>query len=211
MFFNQSKTNRPFIDQPYLYFEAGFCKVFFIIISKLVTGEKMAKMTKIVIVLNIIGFLLQSQIERSDLFFGLNRYFLEAGLFWQPLSSMFMHGGLTHLAMNMVVLFQFGTLLETTRGSRFFLQLYLIGGILTSLLSFLFMYVLALNHVLVGASGAISVLIGWIAYKDPYNRKGLVIAIMLISFAPLLLGMNIAWYAHLIGFGLGMLWGRIRP
>ena len=170
----------------------------------------MPRATTVLIGLNIIGFFLQGLIERDDLFFGLNRYFLEAGLFWQPLTSMFMHGGLTHLAMNMVVLFQFGTLLENARGKGFFLSLYLIGGLLTSLFSFVFMYFLGLNHVLVGASGAISVLIGWIAYKDPFNRKGLIIAIMLISFAPLLLGMNIAWYAHLIGFGIGMLWGKIR-
>jgi len=56
---------------------------------------------------------------------------------------------------------------------------------------------------LVGASGAISVLFGWIAYVDRFNRKGIFVAILLISFAPLLLGINIAWYAHLIGFGVG--------
>lgn len=171
----------------------------------------MGKATSTLIILNGIGFFLQSLMERDDLFFGLNRYFIEAGLFWQPLTSMFMHGGLTHLAMNMVVLFQFGTLLENARGGGFFLRLYLLGGVLTSLLSFVFMYSLGLNHVLVGASGAISVLIGWIAYRDPMNRKGLIVAIVLISFAPLLMGMNIAWYAHLIGFGIGMAWGRMRP
>jgi membrane associated rhomboid family serine protease len=32
---------------------------------------------------------------------------------------------------------------------------------------------------------------------------------LLISFVPLLMGMNIAWYAHLIGFGLGWLSGYV--
>ena len=163
----------------------------------------MQKGTTILIILNIFGFLLQGIFERDDLFFGLNRYFLEAGLFWQPLTSMFMHGNLTHLAMNMVVLFQFGTLLERVKGTRYFLLLYLTGGILTSLLSFVFMYVFGLNHVLVGASGALCVLLGWIAHKDPYNRKGLLVAVVIISFVPLLMGMNIAWYAHLIGVAVG--------
>jgi len=169
------------------------------------------KGTGVLIILNLIGFFLQGMIQRSDLFFGLNRYFFEAGLIWQPLSSMFMHGGLTHLAMNMVVLFQFGSMLEGARGTKFFLLLYLIGGLITSVLSFIFMYTLGMNHVLVGASGALSVLIGWIAFKDPMNRNGLIVAILLISFAPLLMGMNIAWYAHLIGFGIGWVWGKVRP
>ncbi|DAB34148.1 MAG TPA: rhomboid family intramembrane serine protease [Sulfurospirillum sp. UBA12182] len=159
--------------------------------------------TKTLILVNIICYFLQNSFDRSDLFFALNRYFLEAGLFWQPLTSMFMHGSLTHLAMNMVVLYQFGGMLEYQKGSRYLFLLYLGGGILTSIFSFVFMYFFGLNHVLVGASGAISVLFGWIAYVDRFNRKGIFVAILLISFAPLLLGVNIAWYAHIIGFGVG--------
>jgi membrane associated rhomboid family serine protease len=166
--------------------------------------------TSALLALNIIAFLLQHVIAYSHAYFGLNRYFLEAGFYWQPLSSMFMHGGLTHLAMNMVVLFQFGSLLERALGPKSFLKLYLLGGILASLLSFFFMYMLDLNHVLVGASGALSVLIGWIAKNDTLNRKGLIIALLLISFAPLLMGMNIAWYAHLFGFGVGWFWSARR-
>ena len=159
--------------------------------------------TNILIVLNIVLFFLQNMVENSLPVFGLNIYFLEEGFYWQPVSSMFMHGGVAHLAMNMVVLYQFGNLLENAKGKLFFLNLYLLGGILTSLFSFLFIYFFELNHVLVGASGAISVLFGWIAYKDTEIRKGLIVAILLISFAPLLMGINIAWYAHLIGFGIG--------
>ena len=62
---------------------------------------------------------------------------------------------------------------------------------------------------LVGASGAISVLLGWFALKDTYQRKGIIVWVLLISFAPLLLGMPIAWYSHLIGFALGWLMGYI--
>ncbi len=63
---------------------------------------------------------------------------------------------------------------------------------------------------LVGASGAISVLLGFLAYIDRYNRKGLVIVILIVSFAPLLMGVNVAWYAHLIGFGIGYLAGFFK-
>ena len=62
---------------------------------------------------------------------------------------------------------------------------------------------------LVGASGAISVLLGLVALRDRFNRKGIIIWVLLISFAPLLLGLPIAWYAHIIGFIIGWLMGYI--
>ncbi|MDR2789396.1 MAG: rhomboid family intramembrane serine protease [Campylobacteraceae bacterium] len=143
---------------------------------------------------------------------GLNMAFME-GFFWQPLSTMFTHGHITHLFMNMVVLFQFGTVIEYARGRGFFLKLYFIGGIITSLLSFVYVYIAyeQFNEFInvVGASGAICVLIGWIAQKDSFNRKGLIIAILFISFLPMLIGLRVAWYAHLIGFGVGWAAGKL--
>jgi len=66
-----------------------------------------------------------------------------------------------------------------------------------------------LEHNVVGASGAISVLFGWFAKKDPHLRGGLVVAILIISFVPLLMGVPVAWYGHLIGFVLGWILGYI--
>ena len=63
---------------------------------------------------------------------------------------------------------------------------------------------------MVGASGAISVLLGFLAFYDRASAKGLFIALMLMSFAPLLLGVNVAWYAHLFGFGVGFGAGFLR-
>ena len=62
---------------------------------------------------------------------------------------------------------------------------------------------------LIGASGAISVLLGWYALRDKYQRQGIIIWVLLISFAPLLLGLPVAWYAHLIGFAFGWLLGYV--
>jgi membrane associated rhomboid family serine protease len=139
--------------------------------------------------------------------YGLNEFFLR-GAYWQPLTTMFIHGNFMHLAMNMVVLFQFGALIEAVRGRLFFVLLYYAGGVITSLFTYMFISVFHLNVNVVGASGAICVAIGWIANKDSFNRQGLIIAILLISFLPMLVGMNIAWYAHLIGFGVGWLIGK---
>ena len=126
---------------------------------------------------------------------------------WQPATSMFMHANLTHLLMNMAVLYQFGSLLERRYGSEKFSVIYCIGGVLTSLLSFIYIYVMFkidgtfIN--LVGASGAISLLLGILAFLDASSRKGLIIAILLMSFVPVAMGVNVAWYAHIIGFALG--------
>lgn len=167
--------------------------------------------TKILIIINIIFFLIQSNIgTNADMFFGLNSLFVEQNFYHQILTTMFVHGSLMHIVMNMIVLYQFGSIVEQYKGSRFLLGIYLIGGILTSLFSFIFFYSLHLEHNLVGASGAISVLIGYIALKDRFNRKGLIVMILLISFVPLLFGMHVAWYAHIIGFIIGMLVGLRR-
>lgn len=49
--------------------------------------------------------------------------------YWQYLTSMFMHGGLSHLFFNMLALWMFGVALERAWGSPLFLAFYLICGI----------------------------------------------------------------------------------
>ncbi|QCD52575.1 rhomboid family intramembrane serine protease [Campylobacter sp. RM16192] len=157
----------------------------------------------------LVYFLINFAIQDSDLnlVFGLNLLLLDQNFLWQPLSSMFMHGSLTHLLMNMAVLYQFGGLLERYFGSFKLTVLYILGGILTSILSFIYIYysfVFGNNIInLVGASGAISVLLGNLAFLDKNNTKGILIAVLLMSFVPLMMGVNVAWYAHIIGFAVG--------
>lgn len=168
-----------------------------------------------IIALNcLIYFLVNYANFSNDLVLGLNLYFIDALLIWQPLTSMFMHANLTHLLMNMAVLFQFGSMLEYKFGALKFSTVYLLGGVATSLLSFVYIYfAYKLNGSfinLVGASGAISVLLGIVAFLDRSSAKGLLIAILLMSFVPLMMGVNIAWYAHIIGFGVGYLIMKAR-
>ena len=112
--------------------------------------------------------------------------------------------------MNMAVLFQFGILLERDLNAHWrYLFIYLVGGVLTSIISLYYISHFDPSVNLVGASGALSVLFGWFALKMPSMRNGLIVTILLISFVPLLIGMPIAWYAHLIGFGIGWLMGYI--
>ena len=165
--------------------------------------------TNIIIFITIIVYFLQHSIQNGSIILGLNIYFLKYGFYWQPLTTIFTHSGMMHIAMNMFILFQFGNLIEQIFGIKKFIFIYLVGGVLTSLASFVFMQKFGMAHNLVGASGAISVIMGFIALKDKYQRSGMIVWILLISFAPLLLGMPIAWYAHLLGFIFGWLMGYI--
>jgi membrane associated rhomboid family serine protease len=78
--------------------------------------------------------------------------------FYTIFSSMFLHGGLLHLAGNMLFLFLFGDNVEDELGHWKFLGFYLVCGFLAGLTH----YVLGPNSVVptVGASGAIAGVMG---------------------------------------------------
>ena len=170
----------------------------------------MVIITPILIAVNVLVFLYTRENYDLHVRYGLNMLFTERDYYWQPLTSMFMHADVTHLLMNMAVLFQFGMLLERELDAKVrYVLIYFVGGLITSFLSYLYISNFDQGVNLVGASGALSVLFGWFALKDPHLRGGLIVTMLLISFVPLLMGMNIAWYAHLIGFGLGWLAGYV--
>ena len=166
--------------------------------------------TNILIFITVVMYIIQINTPQGGLLFGLNLYFLIYDFWWQPLSSMFAHGGIAHLGMNMFVLWQFGNLIERGRGKKEIVFLYLISGILTSLLSFAYIFYLDNSVNLVGASGAICALLGYVAYYDKAQRSGIITWVLLISVAPLLIGLPIAWYAHFIGLAIGFIYALIR-
>jgi membrane associated rhomboid family serine protease len=94
---------------------------------------------------------------------------------WQPITYMFLHGGLFHLLFNMLALWMFGVELERLWGTRFFARYYFITGIgaaattmVASLLPFSFADALY-GSVTVGASGAIYGLL--LAYAMTYPNR----------------------------------------
>ena len=166
--------------------------------------------TNILIIITVLVYILQINISSGGLLLGLNLYFLVYDFWWQPLTTMFAHGGIGHLGMNMFVLWQFGNLIERFKGAKELVALYLISGLLTSILSFSYIFYLDNQVNLVGASGAICALLGYVAYYDKAQRSGIITWVLLISVAPLIIGLPIAWYAHFIGFGVGFLYAIIR-
>ena len=173
-------------------------------------SKKDLTVTNILIFITVVMYIIQINTSQGGLLFGLNLYFLIYDFWWQPLSSMFAHGGIAHLGMNMFVLWQFGNLIERGRGKKEIILLYLISGIATSLLSFAYIFYLDNSVNLVGASGAICALLGYVAYYDKAQRSGIITWVLLISVAPLIIGLPIAWYAHFIGLGIGFLYAIIR-
>lgn len=81
-------------------------------------------------------------------------------ILWQMGTSMFLHGGLLHLGINMFVLWQFGQALENvwdqTRKPGYFLKYYFITG-LGSALCVVLLYIItgAETGLTLGASGAV--------------------------------------------------------
>jgi membrane associated rhomboid family serine protease len=137
---------------------------------------------------------------------------------------MFLHAGIWHLVFNMLALYFFGPRLESRLGSRQFLSLYFISGIMGAVLSFLF----SPNAAIVGASGAVfGVLLGFARYWPreriyiwgvlPIEARTLVIIATLLSlyFGFSGGGGNVAHFGHLGGFLGGFLylkwWDRSSP
>jgi membrane associated rhomboid family serine protease len=135
---------------------------------------------------------------------------------WTIITYQFLHAGFLHLLFNMIGLFFFGPRLEDRIGSRHFLGLYLVSGIVGGLLSFVTPFAL-----IVGASGAVfGVLLGFARYWPeerifiwgvlPVKARVLVIALAVISiWAGLAGGGGVAHFAHLGGFVGGWLYLKI--
>lgn len=89
-----------------------------------------------------------------------------SGQWWRLLSSTFLHAGIIHLANNMFALFFVGIFLESSIGSKKFLFIYLLTGIIASITSL----IVHDSMISLGASGAI------------FGMYGLLIALMILKY-----------------------------
>ena len=145
-------------------------------------------------------------------------------------SSMFLHGGLLHLAGNMLYLWIFGNNIEDALGHMRFLLFYLISGLIAA---YSHAFVQAASTLpMIGASGAVSGVLGAYLVLFPRARVltlvpiGFIMqmvrvpALVVLGFwiviqflygffslgAP---GGGVAWFAHVGGFLVGVV--LIRP
>jgi len=80
---------------------------------------------------------------------------------WTLVSHIFLHGSGQHLLSNMFALFLFGTILEAVVGSKKFIMIFFVGGILSSIGTILF------YNSSLGASGAIFGVMGTLVVLRP--------------------------------------------
>lgn len=136
--------------------------------------------------------------------------------YYRFLFCMFMHFGFDHLFGNMVVLWFLGPRVEKELGCLKYFALYMIGGLVASIGSFLYSAVWNHNIVSAGASGAIFAVIGallWLVIKNKGHLENMTTTkvIILIGYA-IYSGFRseqIDMAAHLFGiiagFGLAVL------
>lgn len=115
--------------------------------------------TVLLLIINAVVFVGQQITERYTSFrfdpiFALSSSGLLHGGVWQLLTFQFMHGSVMHLLVNSIVIFVFGRALEEALGSRTFLKMYLLCGVIGGLVQVAFALIWPLNFggMVVGAS-----------------------------------------------------------
>jgi membrane associated rhomboid family serine protease len=101
--------------------------------------------------ISVVAFVLTTSSPRAEADFGLFGPAVAAGEWWRIVTSGFMHHGILHVGMNMLLLFQLGSLLEPALGRARLVALYAaaeLAGALGVLL-------VDPNALTVGASGAV--------------------------------------------------------
>lgn len=104
---------------------------------------------KQLLIINIIFFIGSQLVPVSYDLFSLFYPESEKFRFWQPLTHMFMHANVMHIAFNMFALYSFGSTLEHFWGGKKFLFFYISCGLGAALLHSLFnyySYTVGLNH-----------------------------------------------------------------
>ncbi|HUU63796.1 MAG TPA: rhomboid family intramembrane serine protease [Dehalococcoidia bacterium] len=128
---------------------------------------------------------------------------------WTLITNLFVHGGLWHIAANMLTLYFFGRYLCMMVGDARFLTLYFLGGIAGN---FLYILLSSSNAWVIGASGAIFAIAGALTVMAPKMRVfifpipaplplwvAVIGGFVVLSFFP-----NVAWQGHLGGLAIGL-------
>lgn len=122
-------------------------------------------------------------------------------------TSMFLHGGIAHIAGNMWFLFIFGDNVESALGRTRYVIFYLVTGLLASLAHVATSQLLGADAFIpcLGASGAISGVLGGYILLFPHRRVR-VLMLRQITDVPAIVAVGM-WFAFQLISGLGMLGG----
>jgi membrane associated rhomboid family serine protease len=144
------------------------------------------------------------------------------------LTTMFLHGGWLHLLGNMWFFWIFGNNIEDRLGSLFFTIFYVIGGLIASAMQWAMTPAGGADVPIVGASGAVAVILGAYAVTYPTARVRTLVILFIITIielpalvvlgvwflfqiVPAMMELNanaaaegVAWWAHIGGFIAGL-------
>ena len=142
-------------------------------------------------------------------------YVLEEGEWWRLFTAMFLHGGMTHLLMNMFSLYLVGRGVEIYFDRKSYISIYLFSGLIGGMVS-LYMHP---HSVGVGASGAIFGIFGALAgFFMAHREKIATHAQSFMKDFSIILGLNLVIglsipsvdiAAHIGGLTVGLLGGFI--
>jgi membrane associated rhomboid family serine protease len=192
------------------------------------TGDFLQNPVYIIILVNLIFYLVmlfssneifplgQYQLVQSDKFtyyLGLIPYYFTSHP-WTIVTNLFIHAGFWHIFGNMITLFFFGQVIYRLVGTKWFLLVYFVGGIVGNAV---YLWLGDSLSVAVGASGAIYALAGALVVMMPKMRVALygIIPMPLWAFVLIFLVLwsipgiipGIGWQAHLGGLVVGLIAG----
>lgn len=186
---------------------------------------KRYKLTYTLIILNSIVYLFSAFFSQSlmdmdmqtlvDMGALYGPYTVQQGEWWRLFTAMFLHGGMTHLLMNMFSLYLVGRGAEMYFDTKSYLSIYLFSGLLGGLVS-LYMHPASVG---VGASGAIFGIFGalagfFLAHRDKIasHSKAFMKDFAIIIGINLVIGLSIPSVdvsAHIGGLVVGLIGGFV--
>ncbi|MBU0586063.1 rhomboid family intramembrane serine protease [Candidatus Micrarchaeota archaeon] len=87
---------------------------------------------------------------------------------WRIVTSIFLHANISHLFFNSISIFFFAPVLERLLGKKELYKIFLLGGIVGSILYLLLVYIgISPSIPALGASGAVYAILGAVAFFNP--------------------------------------------
>ncbi len=136
-------------------------------------------------------------------------YVTEEGEYFRIVSSMFLHGSITHFILNMIALYFLGSAMEQVFGHIRYFALYFLSGIVSGVMIVIFGDGLTLT---IGASGSLygimsGLLLVTIKRPNWFTRHaiGTIRNLTIINFVITFLFPNISIIGHISGFATGFL------
>jgi membrane associated rhomboid family serine protease len=181
--------------------------------------------TLTLIIINVGMYLLMMLFPQLFRYLALTHYLVvRERAIWQVATYMFLHGGVWHILINMLVLFIFGSRLEQRLGSSEFLLYYFVTGIGAGMATLLVNWYTGMAVVpVVGASGAVfGVMLAFATFFPdttifvnffiplPARVAVLVFAGLELLFLLFATRSGVAHLTHLAGFFFGYLYFLIR-